>query len=296
MRPKAIFLAARLGRAELRGWTLLVAGLAYWGNVVRTVGDPNAQGAALVVDGVLEHGAFPATAWLMIAALTRRGAPAAGTAAEPAGRREIAAAIAICLLCALPTRQATMAALVLLGLPLARAPAGGPSRAVAALLLGLAGEIAWTSIYALPLHAAAARFDAVAVRGLLALAGIDAAGQGNVVDNPAENFGIEILAPCASSFPLAGIVLAFLVVVLHEERWPGRPFLIRTCLPWLAASALASVALTELRLSWMAAGEADYAWLHQGGGVTLYTLAAVGFAALFPLLATRAPALRRAVA
>ncbi len=267
--------------AELHVWTLLVAGIAYWGNVVRTARHTDVAGFAYILEGVLQNGAFCAAAWVMVAVLARRVA-----APAPASRRQIAAAIAICLLCAVPSRQATVLALVALGVQVARSGAGRSGRPVAALLVALAADLAWTSVYVMPLHTAAAALDARAVRALLALAGNDVAVHGNLIDNPASNFGLEILVRCASTYPLAGVWLAFVVTALYRGRLPGW-----RDLPWVAASAAASIVLTELRLSWMTLGDADFEWLHEGDGVTVYTLAAMGLAVLFPLLATR-PAAR----
>ncbi len=274
--------APGLTSAELCGWTLLVAGLAYWGNVLRTAGPDEATGIAFAVNAVVRHGAFCAAAWGMIAALARGVSPGGR-----ASRRQIATAIAICLLCVVPTRQAVMVALIAGGLLLARPAGPRAARMLSALLLGLATEMAWTSTYAMPLHDAAATFDARAVQWLLGRAGIAVVAHGNIVAQAGTGFSIEILSFCASSYPLGSIALAFAVTTIHQGRLPAP-----RDLPWLAGSVAASIALTEIRLAWMAVGEADYRWLHDGGGVTLYGLAAVGLAALFPLLATlRSPKL-----
>ena len=269
-----------LSAAELQRWTLLVVALAYWANVVRTTGEADATGLALLVDSVLARGAFCLAAWMMVAGLACR----TSTAAAPASRRHFIIAVAVCLLCAIPVRQSAIAAIVVLALMSARSMDRLGGRRMAALLFGLAAEMVWTSTYLLPLHDAVATLDAVVVRALLGLGGIGAVAHGNIVDNTGANFGIEILAPCSSSFPLAGIGLAFLVTTIYQGRLPCR-----RDLSWLAGGLLASIALTEIRLTWMATREADYFWLHDGGGVTLYTLAAVSLAALFPLLASRTP-------
>lgn len=272
-----------LGLAELRGWRLLVVGVAYWGNVVRTTRAPDATGLAAVAESVLAHGAFCAAAWVMVA-LVRESRPAG-----VASGRQFIASVAICLLCAVPTRQATIAALVACGLQEIWPGGIDSRRAVAALLFWLAIELAWTSTYLLPMHAVVANLDAVIVRSMLGLAGIGAVAHSNVIENVGSGFGIEVLAPCASSFPLASIALAFVVTTLYQGR---RPCL--RDLPWLAASLLASAVLTELRLACLASRELDFVWLHDGGGATVYTLAAVSLAVMFPLFATRAlPRARR---
>ena len=263
--------------AELRIWVLLAAGFAYWGNVVRTARHDGGAGLGYVLEGVLQNGAFAAAAWALIVTWAGGAGPA-----RRASAGQLAAAAALCLLGAVPSRQAAILVLIVLGVQLARAGGTPAGRKVAALLFALAFDAAWTSPYLLPLHAAVATVDARAVQGLLHAAGVGVSRYGNLISGATPGFGIEILARCAASYPFGGVCLAFVVTVLYQGRFPRR-----RDLPWLAASLAASVALTELRLSWMALGEADFLWLHEGGGVTLYTLVAVAFAVLFPLLAAR---------
>ena len=263
--------------AELRVWVLLVAGFAYWGNVVRTARHGGAAGLDYVLEGVLQNGAFAAAAWALIAAWAVGAGPA-----RRASAGQLAAAAALCLLGAVPSRQTAILVLIGLGVQLARPAGTRTGRKVAALLFALAFDSAWTSPYLLPLHAAVAPLDARAIQGLLHAAGVGVSGYGNLVAGATPGFGIEILARCASSYPFGGVCLAFVVTMLYQGRFPRR-----RDLPWLVASLAASVVLTELRLSWMALGEADFVWLHDGDGVTLYTLVAVAFAVLFPLLAAR---------
>ena len=250
--------------------------------MVRTARHAGSAGLAYVLEGIVQNGGFCAAAWLMIAVWARGTAPTGR-----ASRREIAAA-ALCLLALVPSRQASIAGLIALGVQLAGLRGTGTGRRVAALLLALALNLGWTSPYVLPLHAAVARLDARAVQALLHLVGVGARGGGNLVDSGSAGFGIEILARCASSYPFGGVCLAFIVTMLYQGRMPGRHDL-----PWRAASLLASMGLTELRLSWMTLREADFMWLHDGGGVTLYSLAGSALAALFPLLAARRGTARR---
>jgi hypothetical protein len=76
--------------------------------------------------------------------------------------------------------------------------------------------------------------------------------------------------------------MAFMVVMAYAHHVPRL-----ADLPWLVAALLASVALTELRLSLMALGDANYLWIHDGEGGTLYALSATALAVLFPVLAMR---------
>ena len=264
-----------MSMVELRVWTLLVAGLAYWGNEVRAAGHSGATGLGYVLEGVFQNGAFAAAAWVLTALWATRASPA-----RHASGRQVAASVALGLFAVLPSRQAAILVLLVLGLQMLGPAGTRTGRKVAVLLLALALDGAWTSPYVLPLHAAVADLDARAVQGLLHLLGIGAAGYGNLVGSADSSGGIEILALCASSYPFGGVCLAYAVTTLYLERFPQR-----RDLPWLAASLAASVLLTELRLSWMVWREADYTWLHDGGGVTLYTLVATILAVLFPLLA-----------
>ena len=264
-------------QAELHRWALLVVGVGYWGNVVRTARHTDAAGLAYILEAIVQNGAFCAAAWVMVAVLAR-----GASAPAVASRGQIAAVIGICLLSALPSRQATVVSLVALGVLFAWSRDARSGRPVAALLVALAADMAWTSVYVMPLHARIALLDARAVRALWALSGNDLSVHGNLIDNPFNDFGIEVLVRCASSYPLAGVWLAFVVTSLYRGRLPRW-----RDLPWVAASFGASIVLTEFRLSWMTAREADFLWLHEGDGVTLYTLAAVGMAVLFPMLAAR---------
>ena len=264
---------------ELRIWTLLILGLSYWANVVRTYRHDGPISLASTAQSVLSDGAFNVAAWAMVAAWAARVAPS-----SPASRRQIACSLAIGLLCAVPTRQTTIAALVVLGVTLAIYKGMHHSREPAALLGCLAIEMVWTSTYLLPLHNMVARLDAAACGAILNSLGQSVAVHDNMLDNVQTGFSVEVLGPCASSFPLAGVLMAFLVTLLYCNR-----FLRVADLGWLAAALLASIALTEARLSLMATGEASYVWLHDQGGATVYTLLALALAVLFPVLAILRP-------
>jgi hypothetical protein len=267
-----------LSLAELYAWSLLAIGASYWGNILRTFPHDGAPiGFASVLNSILGVGAFNIAAWLMIAGKAGKVAPAAA-----ASGRQIAVAMAIAMLCMVPTTQATVGALLALGTVFARAPAMRCGREVAVLLLGIAVELVWSSTYLFPLHDAVAALDARAVTSLLRLTGHNVFVQGNVVENASSQSGIEVLVFCASSLPLAQLGLGFLVVKVYCGQLPRL-----TDLPWFAGLLLASVCLTELRLSFMALSDASYHWWHAGGGVTVYTLAETGICVLFALLATR---------
>jgi hypothetical protein len=267
--------AASVSLRELEIWGLVVVGAAYWSNVVRTARAADMGGAGFVLEAVLQNGAFCVAAWALIAVRTRQAPPG-----RQARAGEVAIMIGVCLICGVAARQAAIVALAALAVQFLRD--GGSGRMTAALLLALALDMAWSSACTMPLHTVAADLDAQAVRALLRAVGVAAEARDNVVAN-ADGSGVEILVRCASSYPLAAVWLAYLAVSVHQGRLPQW-----SDAPWVVASLAASVALTESRLTWMAARETDFVWLHEGGGATLYGLVATGSAVLFPLLAAHA--------
>ena len=280
LRPLHAWLASvrspAIDAVELRRWTLLVAGLSYWGNVVRGGWGSDPVQLDGVAGSLLAHGAFPVLAWIGLAKLVRGSAPTGFTSGGGS-----AGALVVCLICAVPNRQATIAALAMFGLQIAwrrRTPAAA---VMAALLFALIIEIVWTSTYLLPLHATVAKLDVLATKGFLVLTGATVAVHSNVVENLDGGYAVEVLGPCASSFPLASVGLAFVVTAAYRGRFPCRHDL-----PWIAASLLSSILLTEIRLASLLSSERAFSWVHDGRGATIYTLAATGFAVLFPMLAS----------
>jgi hypothetical protein len=157
-------------------------------------------------------------------------------------------------------------------------------RQIRLVMFALAFEIVWMSPLAAPLHMLIAAQDASVTATLLNLAGQTATHNANYVDNLSAGFGIAIWPYCTSSVPLAAIGTAFLVTVLYRDGALKRP-----CLRWLALSWLASILLTEVRLVILASSAEHYHWWHDGPGATIYTLAALGLAVAFPILATAGP-------
>jgi len=262
---------------ELLNWILLIAGAAYWGGVIRTYHHDAAIGVVSVAQSVFSDGAFNVAGCGLIAVWARRI-----ELRDIASRWQIAGALAISLLFAVPTRQTTILGLLAVGAVLTFRSPIHTARPIAALLLGFAGGMIWTSTYLLPLHAATASFDAELCSGFLRMLGEAVQVRANVLENLGAGINVEILAACASSFPLAGVAMAFMVVMAYAHHVPRL-----ADLPWLVAALLASVALTELRLSLMALGDANYLWIHDGEGGTLYALSATALAVLFPVLAMR---------
>lgn len=219
-------------------------------------------------------GAFNAAAWVLVMARWLAPAPrcpAPATLALPL--------LACALICVLPIGIALAPGLILLGLGLlmhAALPASW--REAGLLVLGLG--VSWGWPFLRLAHAAVGHLDAQAVGFILRFAGLDVLVQGNIVAHG--QFSIEILPACASSSPLAEVALAYIVVALY-----CRHRLSKADLPWLLASLIYSIVLTEIRLSLMVPSWADWNWWHNGPGVTVYELVGLAGAVLFPWLALR---------
>ncbi|MDR3520226.1 MAG: hypothetical protein P4L54_01275 [Acidocella sp.] len=229
-----------------------------------------------LLDDFFRLGAFNIAAWLMIFA--RAGHI---ISPHPAATRIIVAAMVAAL-------AALLAVPSVLGVGLAMALLGGgillqpklltPARESGWLLLALAACAATLSLCAFSLPVA--DWDAQAAAWLSRLAGFHATAQGPLAGVGA--FRVIILTGCSSITPLASVWLAYLVILLFMRVTPGR-----ADIPWLLASFITSIALTEIRLSLMLPSAAAWNWWHNGPGVTLYELTALAAAALFPLLASR---------
>ena len=189
--------------------------------------------------------------------------------------------IALGLIVALPFRLAAAVALaVLAGLLLTDKRSLRVGRQIGLVLLALAFENVWTSPVLVWLHVLVGSLDARATTALLGLLNIKAIYSFNIIHNVDANFVIEVWPLCASSMPLAGVGVAFLTMFFYFDKI----FRVRY-LFWLAMSLLASILLTEIRLALLATSEASFQWWHDGPGSSLHTLAALGLAVLFPVLA-----------
>ena len=253
---------------------MALAALAYWADVIAGSHAAQPLAPAALSASIFGAGAFNAAAWVMV--MTRLLAPAP--------RRPAPATLAVpllgsALICVLPIGIALAPGLILLGLGLLMHVALPASRREAGLLvLGLG--VSWGWPFLRLAHAAVGHLDAQAVGFILRFAGLDVLVQGNIVAHG--QFSIEILPACASSSPLAEVALAYIVVALY-----CRHRLSKADLPWLLASLIYSVVLTEIRLSLMVPSWADWNWWHNGPGVTVYELIALAGAGLFPWLALR---------
>ncbi|HTZ71780.1 MAG TPA: archaeosortase/exosortase family protein [Acetobacteraceae bacterium] len=271
----------RLGRPaarELWTWCLTFVGVAFWCEVLRNSDAADPLAPAAMANSILDVGAFAILAWAMLAARAR-----SLVCDELTSGRLIVGTVFVGLLCTIPFRQATTIALFGLAATLLwRRKATLLGRQAGWLLLALA--LAWTSsCYLGSIHALVARLDAHAAVFLLNHLGLDVTAQGNLMRRG--DFVVEVLSACTSSWQLPNVCLAFVVVVLFL-----RGSFRKTDLLWLALSLLTSVALNEIRLALMARGSAQYEYWHHGTGETIYGVAALAAATLFPLLASLDPA------
>ncbi|HEX3350577.1 MAG TPA: hypothetical protein VHS58_21005 [Acetobacteraceae bacterium] len=267
-----------IGRRELRLWGLLLVGIAFWGSIVRSGTPGEATIVARVVESIIGNGAFDVLAWLTAFALAAR------TPDEThATLREIIWTSVLGLAVLAPARlAAAVGAAGLAAMFLADSRRRAADRGIALVLLALACETFWLSALLQPLHVAAASVDAQICAAMLDLLGATAQAHGNIVDNDSAGFGIVIWPYCTATLQLASVGVAFVVMLLCRGRTPRS-----ADLPWLAGAFAASIALTEVRLTLLAGSADRYEWWHGASGVSAYSMAALGLAILFPLLATR---------
>jgi len=265
-------LRGRPPAVEAWGWALVLAALAYAANVIGGAHAANPLTPTAMTNSIFAAGAFNLAAWIM---LFQRAPHLLGR--RPASLRLIVAMLALGLFCALPAPPVLPLVLAIMGLALFRQPdLTRAGRDAGWLLLALAGSLG--APFLRPLHAMVARIDAAIVVAAMRLGGTTVGLQGNLIIG--KTSAIEVLTACASSAPLAGVILAFVMVVIYLR---GR--LDRADAPWLAASLAISIVLTEIRLSLMVPSSAAWDWWHNGLGNTIYELVALVFATLFPVIA-----------
>lgn len=229
-----------------------------------------------LLDDLFHLGAFNIAAWLMIFARAR-----SILSPHPGAGRVIMAALlaALAVSLVLPSILGAGVAMALLGGGILLQPdlsrSGRESGWLLCSLAACAGSI-YLNGFSLPVAA----WDAQTAAWLSGFAGYHP----NVLGPFAGvgSFRIIILTGCSSIAPLASVLLAYLVVLLYLRITPGR-----ADIPWLLASLIISIALTEIRLSLMLPSYAAWDWWHNGPGVTWYELTALASASLFPLLASR---------
>lgn len=267
-----------IGNREVGVWTVLIIAVAFWANILRGSEPGDLPALDAMLTRVLDNGAFDVFAWTLIF-----GRFASMYPPGPASWRRIMMGFAIGVIALAPVRLAPGIGLLLLGLVLVRDRTAVPAgRQVGLVMLALALETLWASRLLSMVHVLTARMDAMVVASLFRLVGIQAVSHINVVENIDSGFSIVIWTYCASSMPLASFALGFLVMCLYLGRAPRRGDLV-----WLAMGFAASIVLTEIRLMLLGLDEASYEWWHNGPGVSVYSVAALGLAALFPFLAMR---------
>ncbi len=263
---------------EVGVWTVLIIAVAFWANILRGGEPGDLPGLDAMLTRVLDNGAFDVFAWTLIFARFARIYPPG-----PASWPRIMTGFAIGVIALAPVRLAPGIGLLLFGLVLVRDRSALPAgRQVGLVMLALALETLWASRLLSIVHVLTARVDAMVVGALFRLFGVQAVTHSNVVENLDSGFSIVIWTYCASSMPLASFTLAFLVTCLYFGHTPRRGDII-----WLGMGFAASILLTEMRLMLLGLDEAIYEWWHNGPGVSVYAVAALCLAILFPLLAIR---------
>jgi hypothetical protein len=260
---------------EIRLWSLLMIALAYLMNIIRSTGSfADAPSVQTIADGIISQSAFDLLAWVVIfeavGSLSRE---------TPATRRHVFQTVLVGILCAMPARQSNAVAMLALACFLYRQDQSiGCARRIALVLSALAFEDIWT--FNDFLHIAVGKFDAQVIAAIYRGCGLMVTVDGNVVQHGL-GFGIIVLGPCASSYMLAGTGVALLVTGLFRRATFGRFWVV-----WLCGSLFASVVLTEMRLSLMAANLSSYGWWHSGPGQPIYSLTSAVSAVVFSMLAT----------
>lgn len=225
------------------------------------------------VSAIIGSSAFVVAAWVLI--LWRANHL---TQPRDSSLSDIMIAFGLCLLFALPALETKIFALLMFSWVLLFRGGVTPNGRQAGLLLAiLALREAWHTPYLHPLDVAVAHADAPVVAWLANHLGDHVTVAGKIVGNQA--FSIDILAGCSSAFPLADVALGFFVVVIWfrgECRLAD--------LSWLMLSLVASILLTELRLTLIVPNQMTYEFWHNGQGNTLYEAVALGITLLIPFL------------
>jgi hypothetical protein len=267
---------ARISAGEVRLWATLIVGAAYWADVARPAAGGDGT-VASIVDGIVANGAFDVMAWalVLVRCATHRDD-------GPATPWSVLTTLLLGVIVLVPVRLAPALGLVLLGGLLFGGPRASPGiRPMRLLLFALAAETVWVGSALSPLHVLVGTIDARIGALLFGLLGQVAAPHANVLQNLSSGFSIVIWPPCASSFPLAAVALAFMAMAIYR----GKP-LRWSQWPWLALACGGSIVLTEIRLMLLAWNEASYRWWHDGFGVSVYALVALGWAVAVPIMAT----------
>ena len=263
---------------ELGVWSLATVAIGYFAPDIRAASDVGGPGLQSFIDGIVSDSAFVVFAWIFILVRAARS-----LTIEAASSKQIWGALLAAAISVVPFRLANASALVILGLNFLLIPGSRQAgRDIAWCLFALALESIWLSSLLAPLHVLVGHLDARICALLLDLLNMAAQAQGGVVENATTGFSVVIWPGCSSSYPLAAVALAFTVVTIYTGQQPQ----LRQ-VPFLAASMIASIILTEWRLALLAIDLPRYEWWHAGPGTSIYAIAALGLAALFPAMAAR---------
>lgn len=261
---------------ELGVWSLVTVAIGYLASDIRAASGVDGPGLQSFIDGIVSDSAFVVFAWILILVRAVRKLTTEAASSQQIGGALLAGGISVA-----PFRLANASALVILGLNFLFIPGSRQAaRDIAWCLFALALESVWLSSLIAPLHVLVGHLDSRICVLLLGLLNMAAHAQGGVVENATTGFSIMIWPGCSSSYPLAAVALAFTVMTIYTGQ---RPRLRQ--LPILAASMIASIILTEWRLSLLAINLPRYEWWHAGPGASIYAIAALGLAALFPAMA-----------
>ncbi|MBV9512193.1 MAG: archaeosortase/exosortase family protein [Caulobacteraceae bacterium] len=219
-------------------------------------------------------GGFDALAWAVGLYLLAR------TRSRPAAAAELAGALGLCLLAALPQHMAPPLALTALAVWLflnSRAEC----RATAAIYLAIASHQFWSYLLFQIFSPELVRVDAAMVGAAVALTIKGAAWHDNTVAVPGGH-AISILEACSSFSNVSTALLAWVALAkLERPRWVRRDV-------WVAAAAvLAQVGLNVARMYLLALSEPLYAYWHDGAGAQIYAAAASAAAVFIAVFGTR---------
>jgi hypothetical protein len=267
-----------IGARETWLWALLIVSIAYWANIVRgdSPGDPTRFGS--MIERVLNNGAFDVFAWMLMFVRVSKI-----SCREPVSLHQTIITLLLGVIVLAPVRIAAAVALFVLGIFMLIDRGSKAAQEVGLVALALAIVTVWTSSLLAPLHVLVGGVDASIGAVLFGWLGQQATSYANVLENIGEGFGIAIWPYCSSSMPIASVSLAFILIVLYR----GATLRV-SHLAWVGMSIVSSILLTHMRLLLMASNVTSYLWWHDGPGVTIYALLALGSAVAFPMLATSA--------
>jgi len=210
--------------------------------------------------------AFDALAWA-VAAWRLGKAPDA-----PAALADVAFALAVAVLAALPAHAAAPLAATGLGLwLLARSAGSSDGRAAGAVLLAIASHQLWSGLVFSLFSPEFVKFDATLVGQLVTWTVQGAVQHDNIITVPGGH-GIAVLEGCSSFSNVSTSLLAWVALSkLVRATWRGRDLAVA------GATVIAQIALNVGRMYLLAQSNDMFTYWHDATGAQIY--AAVGSAA-----------------